>query len=354
MSLRRIVHIDMDAFYASVEQRDHPELRHRPIAVGRSKGRGVVAAASYEARAHGVRSAMASVTARRLCPALIFVRPRFDAYRAASAHIHAIFARYTPLIQPFSLDEAALDVTDHLGADGSATRIAQRIREDIRTETGLTASAGISYNRFLAKLASDQRKPDGLFVIRPQDGEAFVATLPVERFHGIGPATARRMHALGIRVGADLRAAGLACLHEHFGKAAPFYYNIARGIDERPVNPKKIRKSLGTEETYPQDLKTFDACQAALQRLVDKLWYQAVERTLFARTLTLKVKYADFRQITRARTLPLPIASVSTCFETAHRLMTPLFPLRMGLRLLGLTLSGFTAPDEAQLTLALS
>src|SRR3954453_6019687 len=242
---RKIIHIDMDAFYASVEQRDNPELRGRPVAVGGSRERGVVAAASYEARRFGVRSAMPSVTAKRKCPELIFVKPRFEVYRAVSHQIRAIFAEYTPLIEPLSLDEAYLDVTENLKAMASATESAERIRARIRSETGLTASAGVSYNKFLAKMASDERKPDGLFVITPRMGPFFVEGLPIGKFHGIGPVTAAKMEQLGIHDGADLKSRTLSFLREHFGKAGPYYYGLARGIDERPVSADCIRKSVG-------------------------------------------------------------------------------------------------------------
>ncbi|HEX2137689.1 MAG TPA: DNA polymerase IV, partial [Microvirga sp.] len=228
---RKIIHIDMDAFYASVEQRDNPELRGKPVAVGGSSARGVVAAASYEARRYGVRSAMASVTAKRKCPDLIFVKPRFEVYRDISFGIRAIFAEYTSLVEPLSLDEAYLDVTENLRGIASATRIAEEIRQRIRQETGLTASAGVSYNKFLAKLASDQRKPDGMFVITPRTGPAFVEELPVGKFHGVGPVTAARMNRLGIFTGRDLKAQPLGFLQERFGKAGAYYYWIARGVD---------------------------------------------------------------------------------------------------------------------------
>ena len=243
---RKIIHIDMDAFYASVEQRDDPELRGKPVAVGGSRERGVVAAASYEARGFGVRSAMPSVTAKRKCPGLIFVKPRFDVYRAVSHQIREIFAAYTPLVEPLSLDEAYLDVTRNLKAISSATEIAEEIRARIRSETGLTASAGVSYNKFLAKMASDERKPDGLFVITPRMGPAFVEALPVGRFHGIGPVTRARMEGLGIRDGGDLKAQTLLFLQQQFGKAGPYYFALARGIDERPVCADRIRKIHGS------------------------------------------------------------------------------------------------------------
>ena len=244
----------MDAFYASVEQRDNPELRGRPVAVGGSRERGVVAAASYEARKFGVRSAMPSVTAKRKCPELIFVKPRFDAYREASRQIRAIFARHTPVVEPLSLDEAYLDVTENPRGVASATRIAEEIRAAIRAETGLTASAGVSYNKFLAKLASDHRKPDGLFVITPSMGPAFVETLPVGKFHGVGPATTRKMNSLGIATGLELKARTLPFLQRHFGKAGSYYYWIARGVDERPVRADRIRKSIGAENTFFEDI----------------------------------------------------------------------------------------------------
>src|ERR1700720_2767067 len=254
---RKIIHIDMDAFYASVEQRDNPELRGKPVAVGGSGERGVLAAASYEARAFGVHSAMPSVTAKRRCPDLVFVTPRFDVYKAVSLQIRAIVAEYTPIIEPLSLDEAYLDVTENLKGIVSATQIAETIRAKIRTETGLTASTGVSYNKFLAKLASDHRKPDGLFVITPKMGPAFVERLPVEKFHGVGKATTAKMNRLGIKTGFDLREQTLAFLQQHFGKPGPYYFWIARGVDERPVQVDRIRKSLGAENTFSADIFTF-------------------------------------------------------------------------------------------------
>src|SRR5215217_3785849 len=248
---RKIIHIDMDAFYASVEQRDNPELRGKPVAVGGSRARGVVAAASYEARKFGVHSAMPSVTAKRKCPELVFVAPRFDVYKEVSLQIRQIFARYTPIIEPLSLDEAYLDVTENLKGIGSATMIAAEIRETIRAETRLTASAGVSYNKFLAKLASDYRKPDGLFVITPDIGPEFVETLAVRKFHGVGPATAAKMERLGIKTGLDLKGQTLALLQQHFGKAGSYYYWAARGVDDRAVRADRIRKSVGAENTFP-------------------------------------------------------------------------------------------------------
>ena len=247
---RRIIHVDMDAFYASVEQRDNPELRGKPVAVGGAAARGVVAAASYEAREFGVRSALPSITAKRRCPDLIFVTPRFDVYRAVSAQIHTIFAEYTDLIEPLSLDEAYLDVTDNKQSIPIATEIATRIRARIKEVTGLNASAGISYCKFLAKMASDLNKPNGQAVITPKNGPAFVEGLAVKKFHGVGPATAAKMERLGVLTGADLKAKSLAFLQEHFGKSGAWYYNISRGVDDRPVRPDRERKSVGAEDTF--------------------------------------------------------------------------------------------------------
>src|SRR3712207_2555072 len=336
---RKIIHVDMDAFYASVEQRDRPELRGKPVAVGGSGARGVVAAACYEARRFGVRSAMPSVTARRKCPDLIFVKPRFDVYKAVSLQIRAIFAEYTPLIEPLSLDEAYLDVTENLKGIASATQIAEEIRARIRAETGLTASAGVSYNKFLAKLASDQNKPDGLFVITPRMGPAFVEALPVGRFHGVGPATKARMHRLGIRTGADLKAKPLSYLEQHFGKAGPYYHAIARGIDHRPVRPDRVRKSVGAENTFARDLVAFEEMRVELQPILDKLWRHCEQTGLRGRTVTLKVKYADFRQITRSRSLAAYVESRSVLEQVSLDLLSLLFPMGEGVRLLGIALS---------------
>lgn len=344
-SQRRIIHIDMDAFYASVEQRDNPALRGLPVAVGRCQERGVVAAASYEARAFGVRSAMPSLLASRRCPDLVFTPPRFEVYRAVSAQIQAIFARFTPLVQPLSLDEAYLDVTQPLVQRPSATAIAQEIRALIAQQTGLTASAGVSYNKFLAKLASDYRKPDGLFVIPPGRGEAFVATLPVKVFHGVGPATARRMNALGIQTGADLRACPLAVLAQHFGKAAAFYYGIARGEDNRPVDPDRPRKSLGKETTFDQDLHVQADLAHAVRDLAARVWAGCEKRGLSGRTITLKLRHADFTQITRSSSVMQPIRSGAELEQASLQLLRGLHPLRSPVRLLGVTVSALCAPQ---------
>ena len=338
---RKIIHVDMDAFYASVEQRDDPELRGKPVAVG-GQVRGVVTAASYEARRYGVRSAMPSVTARRRCPELIFVKPRFDAYRAVSQQIRAIFLDYTPLVEPLSLDEAYLDVTEDLKGIGIATVIAQEIRARIRAETGLTASAGVSYNKFIAKLASDQNKPDGLCVIPPSKGEAFVATLPVSRFHGVGPKTAEKMARLGIYSGADLRAQSLAFLQHNFGSSGDYYYNLARGICHRQVKPNRPYKSIGAEDTFMEDLTGEEALVAELDRISQTVWRRIAEKEIKGRTVTLKVKFRDFQIVTRAKSLERNVASREEFLELGVALLRTLLPVGKGIRLLGLTLSNLT------------
>jgi len=353
---RKIIHIDMDAFYASVEQRDNPTLRGKPVAVGGSRERGVVAAASYEARKFGVRSAMPSVTARQKCPDLIFVKPRFDAYKEVSLQIRAIFAEHTAIIEPLSLDEAYLDVTENLQGIASATKIAERIRAKIRAETQLTASAGVSYNKFLAKLASDHRKPDGLFVITPAMGPSFVESLPVDRFHGVGPATAARMKALGIFTALDLRAKDEAFLSKHFGKAGRHFYCICRGIDHRPVLPNRVRKSVGAENTFSRDLTSLDDMRAELGPLVEKVWHYCESTGVRGRTVTLKVKFADFRVITRSRSRLAPVPDRSILAAISDELLAAQFPMRKGVRLLGVSLSSLcadAAEPNTQMTLAL-
>jgi DNA polymerase-4 len=344
--LRKIIHIDMDAFYASVEQRDDPELRGKPVAVGGGV-RGVVAAASYEARKWGIRSAMPAVTAKRRCPELIFVKPRFDAYRAVSEQIRAIFFEYTPHVEPLSLDEAYLDVTEDLKGIGVATAIAEEIRARIRAETGLTASAGVSYNKFIAKLASDQNKPDGLCVVTPARGEAFVAALPVKRFHGIGPKTAERMARLGIVTGADLKAQTHAFLHHHFGSSGDYYHDLARGICHRQVKADRPYKSVSAEDTFMTDLVKPDALLAELDRIARHVWERIEKKGLAGRTVTLKVKYQDFRIVTRARSLPRNVTGADEFAATAASLLRTLLPPEKGIRLLGAGLSNLCEGELA-------
>ena len=341
---RKVIHVDMDAFFASVEQRDDPALRGRPVAVGYPAARGVVAAASYEARRFGVRSALPSVTALRRCPELIFVKPRFDVYRAVSRQVHGIFADYTPLIQPLSLDEAYLDVTENLRGLPTAWATAREIRARILEETGLTASAGISYNKFLAKLASGHRKPDGQFAVTPGMGAAWVEALPVARFHGVGPVTARKMQALGIETGADLRARSMAFLHEHFGKAAGWYHAIARGEDDRPVDPDRTRKSSGSETTFDRDLVEAAKIEAGVLRMADDVWSWCESARAFGRTVTVKVKFADFQQVTRSRSYPGAVTRHAQLRQAALDLIRSLFPPGKGIRLVGVTVSNFEAP----------
>jgi len=344
---RKIIHIDMDAFYASVEQRDDPALKGKPVAVGGGH-RGVVAAASYEARKHGVRSAMPSVTAKRRCPDLVFVKPRFDVYKAVSNQIRAIFADYTELIEPLSLDEAYLDVTEDRLALGSARAIAEQIRARIRAETGLTASAGVSYCKFIAKLASDQNKPDGICVIPPGRGEAFVATLPVKRFHGVGPVTAARMEKLGIHSGADLRKWSQAELEGHFGSSGGWYWRIARGIDEREVKPDRPYKSVSAERTFDTDLTDPAELAAQLTRVAGYAWDRVERAGVAGRTVTLKVKFADFTLITRSRSFVAPIADLAAFEAAGQVLLTLLFPLPRGIRLLGLGLHTLHERDSGE------
>jgi DNA polymerase IV len=354
-SQRKIIHVDMDAFYASVEQRDNPQLRGLPVAVGSPRERGVVAAASYEARAFGVRSAMPSVTAIRRCPDLVFAPPRFDVYREVSRRIRAIFFDYTPLVEPLSLDEAYLDVTENRKGIASATLIAEEIRARIREETRLTASAGVSYNKFLAKIASDQNKPDGLFVITPRMGADFVAALSIGKFHGVGPATTKKMNALGIETGLDLRERSLPFLQRHFGKSGDYFYGVARGVDDRPVRPDRIRKSIGAEVTFAHDLFARDEAIAALAPIVARVFAHCENARIGGRTVTLKVKYADFQQITRRSTSSAPLAARAELDAAALALLHPLFPAEKGVRLLGVTLSSLcpaSASADPQLTLA--
>lgn len=344
---RRIIHVDMDAFYASVEQRDDPTLRGRPVAVGYAAARGVVAAASYEARAHGVRSALPSVTAIRRCPELVFVPPRFGVYKSVSRQIHAIFSEYTDLIQPLSLDEAYLDVTENRRGIETAWLTAKDIRRRILEETGLTASAGISYNKFLAKLASDQRKPNGQFAVTPDMGAAWVETLPVSRFHGVGPVTAAKMKRLGIETGADLRAKDMPFLQRHFGSSAEWYHDIVRGIDDRPVNPNRERKSSGSETTFDRDLVDASEIEAGVLGQADDVWGWCEKAQAFGRTVTVKVKFADFQLITRSRTQPRIVDTQADLRDASLALIRSVLPTEKGIRLVGVTVSNFERPVGA-------
>jgi DNA polymerase-4 len=353
---RKIIHVDMDAFYASVEQRDNPDLRGKPVAVGGSRERGVVAAASYEARKFGVRSAMPSVTAKRQCPDLIFVKPRFEVYKAVSQQIREIFAEHTPIIEPLSLDEAYLDVTENLQGIPLARDVALAIRAKIKQKTGLNASAGISYNKFLAKLASDHRKPNGQYVITPEMGPAFVETLPVGRFHCIGPATSAKMNSLGLYTGLDMRNQSLEFMQANFGKAGGYYYWISRGVDNREVRANRIRKSVGAENTFFTDLSEFEAMAAELQPLIDKVWRHCEDKATRGRTVTLKVKFADFEQITRSRTVAGAVGSRAELEATSTELLRALFPMNWAVRLLGISISGFALgeiQDPEQIALEL-
>ena len=335
--IRKIIHVDMDAFYASVEQRDDPSLKGKPVAVGGGH-RGVVTAASYEARPFGVRSAMPSVTARRRCPELIFVKPRFDVYRAVSQQIRAIFFDYTDLVEPLSLDEAYLDVTEDRQGLGSARAIAEDIRRRIREECALTASAGVSYCKFIAKLASDHRKPDGLCVITPEKGPEFVASLPVARFHGVGPVTAKKMEHLGILTGADLREWTLPALEAQFGSSGSWYWRICRGIDEREVRPDRPYKSVSAERTFDEDLRDPERLADELTRIAGYAWDRVKRAEVAGRTVTLKVKFGDFTIITRSKSFAANVPDHEAFTLAGQGLLAALHPLPNGIRLLGLGL----------------
>ncbi|CAG5016735.1 DNA polymerase IV [Dyadobacter sp. CECT 9275] len=343
---RKIIHIDMDAFYASVEQRDHPEYKGKPIAVGGSPdGRGVVATASYEARKFGVRSAMSSRKALQLCPHIIFVFPRFDAYKATSRHIREIFERYTDIIEPLSLDEAFLDVSVDKKNIGSAIEIAREIKAAIFEELGLTASAGVSTNKFVAKIASDLNKPNGLTFIGPSKIQSFIENLPVEEFFGVGKVTAERMKSMGLHTGADLKALSEDTLTKHFGKIGRFFYRIVRGIDERPVQTHRETKSLGAEDTFPQDLMTLDEMNRELDRIGEKVYNRLTKSKLAGRTITLKVKFGDFTQITRNHSFASPVRELDTILETAKTLLEKIEMADKPVRLLGISLSNFGEPE---------
>lgn len=346
--VRKIIHIDMDAFYASIEQRDNPEYRGKAIAVGGSpEGRGgVVATASYEARKYGVRSAMPAKQAQKLCPDLIFVRPRFEIYKSVSSHIRDIFRRYTDLIEPLSLDEAYLDVTSDKLNIGSAIDIAQLIRQAIRDELKLTASAGVSVNKFVSKIASDINKPDGLMFIGPSRIESFMESLPVEKFYGVGKVTATRMKALGLHTGADLKKLTESELKKHFGKSGSFFYQIVRGIDERTVQPHRETKSVGAEDTFPYDLTTLEDMRDELLKITKTVYNRLLKNGLKGRTITLKIKYHDFRLITRSQSFSDAIDDRDVIYKTACELLMGTDPENARIRLLGISLSNFAGSEQ--------
>ncbi|MBX9693240.1 MAG: DNA polymerase IV [Cyanobacteria bacterium] len=355
--LRKIIHVDMDAFYASVEQRDNPQYRGKPVAVGGSaENRGVVAAASYEARAFGVYSAMPSRTAKQKCPDLIMVRPRFDVYRELAKEIREIFFQFTDLVEPLALDEAYLDVTENKHNSPSATLVAKEIKEIILQQTRLTASAGISINKFLAKIASAMRKPDGLFLIPPDRVEPFIESLPIEKFYGVGEITAKRMHEFGVHTGADLKKKSELELIERFGKAGRFYYEIARGRDSRPVEPNRTRKSIGAENSYAQDLEDLPSIISNLENIAQTL-ASRLKDGAGGRTLTLKVKYSDYQHVTRSRTVLNTIRDVETIMRLATDLLNSTDVGERKVRLLGLALSNLdresSSEENVQLTLPL-
>jgi len=335
----------MDAFYASVEQRDFPELRGKPVAVGSPSPRGVVTTASYEARKFGVRSAMPSVTAKRLCKDLIFILLRFDIYQKVSRQIQQIFYEYTDLVEPLSLDEAFLDVTTNKKNLIFAVQIAKEIKKKIKEKTGLTASAGISINKFLAKTASEIKKPDGLFLIPPEKAVSFVEKLPIEKFFGVGKVTSGKMHEMGIRNGYDLKQRSEKELISRFGKVGIYYYQIARAIDNREVDPSRIRKSLGAENTFAEDLADLNSVDLELDKILTVLIRRMNRTQTKGKTLTLKVKYSDFQQITRSHTVPKWIEEANDIKEI-YTEMLPGLEIREGIRLLGLTLSNLNHDIE--------
>ncbi len=345
---RKIIHIDMDAFYASVEQRDQPELRGKPLAVGGAGARGVVASASYEARRFGVRSAMPSSTARRLCPDLLFVKSRFDVYRQVSHQIREIFLDYTDLVEPLSLDEAYLDVTDNKKGMKSATLVAQEIRRRIEEETQLTASAGVSFNKFLAKIASDVNKPNGIKVITPPEAMAFLDALAIEKFHGVGKVTADKMKRMGILTGADLKNFSEIELVQRFGKVGAHYYKIVWAQDDRPVNPHRIRKSIGAERTFSEDLTEIPAMKEKLAYLSGVVFEYMQKAENFGRTVTLKIKSADFKISTRSRTFSTEITQLEYLTQIVFELLDENQEEVEKVRLLGVTVSNLQKEHEVE------
>ncbi|HRE77730.1 MAG TPA: DNA polymerase IV [Flavobacterium sp.] len=335
---RKIIHIDMDAFYASVEQKDFPELIGKPLAVGGSEIRGVISAASYEARKFGVRSAMSGVQAKKLCPDLVFVRPRFERYSEISKIIRKIFYEYTDLVEPLSLDEAYLDVTQNKKGNPSASLLAQEIRKRIFEETGLTASAGISINKFVAKVASDYNKPNGQKTVNPDEVEPFLEALDIRKFYGIGKVTAERMYQFGIYTGKDLKNRSLEFLEQHFGKSGTHYYYIVRGIHNSPVKPNRISKSVGAERTFNENLSSEVFMEERLESIAKELEKRLQKHKIAGKTITLKIKYSDFSQQTRSKTLPYFISDKALLLETAKELLYQ-EKLKESVRLLGISLN---------------
>jgi DNA polymerase-4 len=340
--IHKIIHVDMDAFYASVEQRDNAALRGKPVVVGYASKRGVVAAASYEARTFGIHSAMPLVTALRLCPKLIVLPPRFEMYRKVSSQIHAVFAEYTDLIEPLALDEAYLDVTINKKNIATAWKTARIIRARILMETGLTASAGISYNKFLAKLATEKNKPNGQFAITPDMGESFIEKLSISKFYGIGPVTTQKMNKMGIFTGADLKARTRDELQVHFGKVGLWYYDIARGLDNRIVNPNRERKSLSSETTFEEDVTDHTMIESGIISMADSVWKWCEKNGEHGRTITVKIKWADYKQSTRSKSFKDSITSHKLMQEISLDLIRSVFPLPKSIRLVGVTLSNFS------------
>lgn len=350
--LRKIIHIDMDAFYASVEQLDRPELKGKPIAVGGSEVRGVVSAASYEARKFGVKSAMSGVQAARLCPQLIFVRPRFDRYKEISKQIRAIFLEYTDLVEPLSLDEAYLDVTENKKGNPSATLIAKEIRQKIFEKTGLTASAGISVNKFVAKIASDYNKPNGQKTVNPDEVEAFIEVLDVKKFYGIGKVTAEKMYQLGIYTGLDLKNKTLEYLEQHFGNSGQAFYNLSRGISYSQVKPNRQMKSIGAERTFNENLSSEIYMEERLENIASEIERRIKKYNISGKTITLKIKYSDFTQQTRSKTLPYFIADKSLILETAKELLYQ-ERLKDSVRLLGISLNNLNTNQKKNIVVQL-
>jgi DNA polymerase-4 len=347
--MRKIIHVDMDAFFASVEQRDDPALQGKAVVVGgKPDSRGVVAACSYEARKFGIHSAMPCSKAYKLCPQAIFVPPRFEAYREASTQIHEVFREFTDIVQPLSLDEAFLDVSDSNDFQGSATLIANQIRIRVKQKTNLTASAGVSYNKFLAKIASDMNKPDGLYLIEPEHAEAFIEQLDVRKFFGVGKVTEQKMHKHGIFTGKDLKEYSLVDLTRFFGKSGSHYYNISRGIDERPVKQSSVRKSIGKETTFSGDLTDKKEIWVIVQRLSSKVAEILLNKEMLAKTITLKVKYNDFQQVTRSKTLDDLICTGEQMIDVLPELLSKTEVGTRPIRLIGVSLSSLSLLQTAK------